>query len=296
MIIGLTGGTGFIGKHLLKKYKDKYKFVVATSKATEKDTENIKYLQTDYSEKSFEECFSGCDALINLGATRSTPELEQSISNYFVNITSTENLLNAACTLGITNIVSISSRAVYSDMLALPYTEEVTLPLSKYGLSKLYCDNLCSYYNSHTNLNIKVLRLSQVLGLGEIGGYLLTTFIENCLNQKPLCIYGKGSLKRDYIYIEDVIDGIINAVEHKTQSGIFNLGSGVQTSTLELAQTFCKVFDNKAGYKNLVDKKEFGEDTLLDMTKCQQILGFTPKYTIEKAVIDIRNKVSNNEE
>lgn len=295
MIIGLTGATGFIGKYLLRLYSAEHKFVCATSRTDFSglyQNGNIEYYHSDYSRKSFTEIFKDCDALISLGAVRSTPEKEESICNYFENVASTENLILAGAELGITNMVSVSSRSVYSEKCKCPYNEEVTFPVNLYGVSKLYCDNLCEYYNAKLNLNIKSLRLSQVIGAGERGGYILAVFLEKCQKGEPLSVYGQGRLSRDYIYVKDVAAGIICALEHPEKKGIFNLGSGVKTSNRELAEIYCEVFENKAGYTLLTDKQEFGSDTMLDMTKTTEQLGFAPKYTVKEAVYDMKRELA----
>lgn len=292
MIIGLTGATGFIGKHLLNLYSSEHKFICATSK---KDfsgllhNKNIEYHFSDYSIDSLTQIFKNCNALVNLGAVRSTAENQTSLTNFFPNISSTENLLITANKLNIKNIVNISSRAVYSAHCPTPYTEDVTSPISLYGVSKLCCEELCEYYNEKYDFKIKSLRISQVIGLGERSGYLLATFLENCQNQKPLCVYGQGKLSRDFIYVKDVAKGIITALNHSEEKGIFNLGSGYMVSNLELAQFYCLAFNNKAGFKALTDKQETGDDYYLDMSKTKKQLEFISDYTIKEAIYDMKN-------
>ncbi len=291
MRIFVSGGTGFIGQYLLREEAANNSFVVASRRSGFDGLfmhENILYKCCDYSIESLCELMSGCDAVVHLGALRSTKDNEQSIENYYGNISSTENVFSAASLCGITNAVNISTIAVYGAELPLPYVETEVSPISLYALTKLMSEQLCLYYNCKKSMFIKTLRLSQVLGYGERGGYMLAIFLENCLAGKKLSVYGEGKQARDYIYVKDVVRGIMAALDKPHTKGVFNLGSGVASSNREIAEHYCGVFENSAGVELLTDKPENTNCTQMDMTKTHTELGFSPLYSFKAALEDMK--------
>lgn len=292
MKIGLTGGTGFIGQYLLKENVDENEFVVITSRD---DCEslythsNIRYVTEKYDQDGFEKVFEECDAVAHLGAKRSSKESEQSILSYIENLRVSEDLFKACKQLNIKNIVNISSTAVYDTTLPLPFEESLAVaPLSNYGAMKHTVEGLAHLFNRKYDMNIKSLRIAQVMGVGERGGYMLSIFQERCLAQESLNVYGKGLAGREYIYVKDVARAIMCALKSETKKEIFNIGNGVITTNLELAQAFCKIFDNKAGYQCLEDKKEIIEHYLMAGELAKKELDFKPAYTLEEALYDMK--------
>ncbi len=297
MKIGLTGGTGFIGQYILKENTDENEFVVITSREGTDGLfthPNISYVTANYTGADFERVFDGCDAIVHLGAKRSTKEAEESVLNYTDNLRVSEDLFKACVNLNIKNVVNISSYAVYDTTLALPFEESLaTAPLSNYGLMKHTIEGLAHLFNRKHAMNIKSLRLAQVIGVGERGGYMLSIFLERCLNQQVLNVYGKGTAGREYIYVKDVSKAVMCALKSETKKEIFNIGNGYITTNLELAQAFCKVFDNKSGYECLTDKKEIVEHYLMSGDLAKKELGFTPDFTLEGALSDMKGIIEN---
>lgn len=298
MRIGLTGATGFIGQHLLKDYAFNHTFVAATSRL---DTgrffqhANIQYVHSDYSLASYRSIFDGCDCIVHLGAKRFSAENEKSIHNYIENITASECLFDAACTLGIKNIVNMSTISVYNPSQKPPYTEEQAHPFNRYGISKLCIEELAGLYNRKEGMYIKSLRLAQVIGLGERGGYLLAVYLERSLNGQTLNVFGQGLSAREYIYIKDVTAAIMCACQKETAAGPFNIGTGLAVSNLQLAQAFCSVFQNPGGYSLQQEKQEDGLSYNMDVSRAKLVLGFCAKYEIYGALTDMKKEVEVTE-
>lgn len=292
MRIGVTGGTGFIGQYFLQEYSDENEFLVITSRDKYIDLyihPNITYVKEKYNQKGFEKVFSECEAVVHLGAKRSSKENEESILNYVDNLYVSEELFKACNELGIKNVVNISSTAVYDSTLSIPFSEKMAVaPLSNYGIMKHTIEGLAHVFNQKYNMNIKSLRIAQVMGVGERSGYMLSIFQQRCLAQQILNVYGKGDAGREYIYVKDVAKAIMLALNSETKGEVFNIGSGSITSNLELAQTFCEVFENKAGYQCLIDEKEIIQQFLMSGEAAKSELGFKPEYTVKKALLDMR--------
>lgn len=297
MKIGLTGGTGFIGQYLLKENVNENEFVVITSREDYANLyvhPNIKYVNEKYDQDGFEKTFKGCDAIVHLGAKRSSKEAEESILNYIDNLKVSEDLFKACLHLDIKNVVNISSTAVYDTTLPLPFEENLAVaPLSNYGAMKHAIEGVAHLFNRKYDMKIKSLRIAQVMGVGERGGYMLSIFQERCLAQEPLNVYGKGVAGREYVYVKDVAKAIMCALEAETKKEIFNIGNRVITTNLDLAKAFCKAFDNKAGYQCLEDKKEIVEHYLMAGELAEKELGFKPGYTLEEALCDMKGILEN---
>lgn len=294
MKIGVTGGSGFIGQHLLREYCQEHEFVVITSGKSEKElvqSSNISYVCSDYSEESMLSAFAGCDCIVHLGAKRSNKDSEAAFHNYEDNIHFSERLFSAAKQLGILNVVNISSTAVYDKDLSCPFSEDTMVsPLSYYGVCKRTIEMCAQMCNKRWGMHIKSLRIAQVIGAGERGGYMLAIFQERCRNNQSLDVFGYGKAGKEYIYVKDVARAIICACMASEKSGVYNIGTGCFTSNVELAEAFCKVFDNQAGYRLLTDKKELVYDYRMDVSRAKTELGFETAYDLISAIVDLKKE------
>lgn len=292
MTIGITGATGFIGRYLLPELAREQDVVVATAKEDLRSLPrypHVRYAQVHYDAVSYQRAFAGCRAVVHLGAKRSSNVREQSITSYFENLESAEELFQACCTLGISNVVNLSSVAVYDAGLPLPFHEsQAPAPLSYYGISKLAVEEMARLYNKRYGMKIKSLRVAQVLGLGERGGYMPDIFLEQCLHHEPLTVYGQGSGGKEYIYVKDVVRAILCALDTPEGHGVYNIGTGVLTTNRELAEAYCAVFANPAGYRLLPGRPERRERFYTDVSLAEQELGFRAVYTLEQALADMR--------
>lgn len=294
MRIGLTGATGFIGQQLLKEYADCHTFVAATSHADVDsfyEHPNIRYVRSDYSVDSYRSIFAGCDCIVHLGAKRFSAENEKRFINYIENITASECLFEAACSLGIKNIVNISTISVYNPSQELPYKEAQAHPFNRYGISKLCIEELAGLYNRKSDMHIKSLRLAQVIGLGERGGYLLAVYLERSIGGQTLDVFGLGASAKEYIYIKDVTAAIMCACLKETLGGSFNIGTGKATTNLQLAQAFCSVFSNQGGFKLQPEKQEDGLVYCMDVSHAKEALGFTAEYGLYDALCDMKREL-----
>lgn len=229
-----------------------------------------------------------CDAVLILAAKR--PHNRFDMQDYFDNIGIVAKVLECCIEHEVKNIVTISSRSVYSNE-NLPWREkDSNVPLNLYGAAKAAVDDLIKLYNKKYNLRIKSLRLAQVIGLGEVSGYLLNTFIERALQKQELHIYGTGEGRRQYIYIKDVVSAILHAVESDTE-GVFNIGMQENVSSVELAQIVNTVFGNEKEICFEADKPEDLKHYLMDVTKAKKEFGWEAKYTVEAAMKDIRKMI-----
>ncbi len=288
MKIGVIGSSGFIGRHFVREVLSiGYEVIGWDIVEPFERYEEGKFAFYHWKNDEFEsnELFQECDAIIILAAKR--PHGKFSMEDYFENIDIVMKTLDCCIKYGVKNIITISSRSVYSDG-NIPWREENSnVPLNLYGAAKEAADELVLLYNREYELNIKSLRLAQVIGLGEVNGYLLNTFISNAYRKQALCVYGTGNGRRQYIYIKDVIDAILKAINSEN-AGVYNIGMKKNTSCIELAEIVNLVFENDSGICYELDKPEDLKEYLMDVTKAEEELGWRAKYDVLAAMKDIK--------
>lgn len=290
MIIGLTGGTGFIGQCLLRRYADQHEFRVI---CIESDTDgffqhkNIRYKSDDCSCENMIEFFRGCDAIANMGGVLSTKERENSLINYQPNIVLAEYVFEAAKELEIKNVVNISSRTVYNHTIDGPYKEtDLPSPLNNYAIAKLAAENMAGLYNKKHGMKIKNLRFAQVFGANGRNGYMMEVFRKNATEGRPLSVFDSNG--KELLYVKDAAKAVMCACRKPEEMGVFNIGSGIFHANKEIAECFCMVYENNAGV--IYDNNDGiqGIRQYMDVSKAKNCLEFEIDYTLEDAIREIK--------
>ena len=272
--IGLVGGSGFIGSCFQSMYANVARLCDVSRKSG---------AVGEYTPEQLEKALYGCDSVVIFAAKKVNPDEKQSLMLYEDNVKTLENTLVACVKLGIKNIVYLSSRCVYSNTQKSPVGENGEIaPINYYGISKYSGELLCDYYNRNFGTNVKILRLSQVIG-NDRNGYLISRYIENAAAGKPLAVYGNALGKRDYIYVKDACLAIWLALNRYALCGVYNIGSGTGTSNAELAKAVIEGFGSSSETEFFRDKKEDAAVCYLDTSKAKNELGFVCRYSLTQA-------------
>ncbi len=203
------------------------------------------------------------------------------------NVSKLVNLLNLSEKNGVGKFVLLSSAAVYGNAEELPANEEMKPnPVSPYGMSNYVKEYYCIKWSETYNLKTLCLRISNVYG-PEIqpsnGSGLISIFIQNILNEKEIIIDGYGTQTRDFLYIDDLIEGIYKAASSQDCLGIFNLSSNTEysiNSVVDLISAFKK--PKKVIYR---EKQRCNiPRSRLDNTKIMNILAWEPKIILEEGL------------
>ena len=293
--IGLTGGTGFIGQYLIRDYGDQYEFVAITSRDDcSAFSPKARYVKDSYTREGFLRAFEGCEEVIHLGA--SIPEQVTEIGDmdaYYRNIASSEQLFMAYKTLEVKRIINISSVSVYGKMSEMPLKESMQYkPDSCYGISKATVEMLANMYGRKFGFTCLSLRVSQVLGYmrGRNNGFF-SMLLNNACQGKEIPIYGQGKAARDYIYVRDVAGAIVSALETDVPSDVFNIGSGMPITNTELAEAYIAGIGSNSIIRHIDVEREDDRFWYLDTQKAQDLLHFTPFYSISDMARDMKHEM-----
>ncbi len=291
----ITGGSGFIGSYIIDSLIGQYNInVIGRQNTTSLKTSNnvvCPYYYCNYSKDSVVDLIRKVKphGIVHLAAFR--PVGNNTINDYYENLTVSGNLFESCLEFDIKNIINISTRLVYSHDNPLPWRENSQiLPIGYYGLSKQWVEQTAAYYNQK-GLKIKTLRLGQVIGLWEREGYALKVYLDNAIKGKPITVFGLCKGKRHYVYAKDVAASINAALENLDKKGIYNIGMENIYGFDELAQTINSVFGNKSEIIFNRDAKADESTYQMSIVKAKKELGWRPKYDLYQTYSDIKQDI-----
>lgn len=181
-----------------------------------------------------------------------------------------------------------SSGSVYGLTNSFPHNENALIrPTANYGCTKRLAELYMQKWATMSGLNIRAIRFSSVYGPGRGFNGPVNVFIELAKQRRPLTVYGDGSQTRDLLYVDDAVAGLRHVLKHGTSGEIYNIGSGVETSVLQVAQII-------AGYTGaeyrLVEGHKFSKfdvsRSYYDISKIRGI-GWTPKYMPSDGILHL---------
>ena len=293
MKVFLVGGLGFIGKRFIRKFSGTHKVVAY---ASEQDIQNANKV-IDLKNVSIEEGFVEdkklgqiiekhkpdvvihLAAMINVNESVINPEFTKK-----ANVDGTVNVLKCCIKNKIKKIIFASSAAVYGDSKEIPINENSTTnPQSPYGQSKLDAEKIIVKTCQENNIDHIIFRMFNVYGKGQNTQYagVITKFLENIRDDKPLVIYGDGEQTRDFVSINDVVEAFDCATKlHK--NGTYNIASGKSLSINELAQIMFEAFGKKLEIKHKEMKKDEIKYSVADVSLTKNKLGFVAKKSLKE--------------
>jgi UDP-glucose 4-epimerase len=204
------------------------------------------------------------------------------------NALGTLNVLEAAANSSVEKVVLASSMAVYGEPQRLPVKEtDPCSPTSPYGLSKLRGEFYAVSLALERGLKFVALRYFNTYGLRQkpspyVG--VITTFIRQALEGKPLTVFGDGNQTRDFVWVKDIARAnVLSAMSEAT--GIFNVGTGIELSINQIADMVIEVLGGSKGHQ----EKPPGEVTriIADISKAKRAFGYYPEGRLERILPSI---------
>ena len=289
----VTGGCGFVGANLMHYLHENTKWslrVIDDLRTGQRspigDIAEIKVGDAG-DPHDLQAALEGVDAVVHLASqTGVAPSLDDPVKDFEGNARTTFAVLDGCRKLGVARFVFASSGAALGD--APPPLNEnlVPHPLSPYGAGKLAGEAYCHAYAASFGLRTIALRFSNVYGpFSAHKSNAIPNFIQRCLAGEPIEIYGDGHQTRDFIYVDDLCDGIVRALESDIGGEVFQLATGVETSVIELAELIMRVTNNNNS-EIVFRPGRAGEvyKSRADITKVRRMLGFEPRTELAEGL------------
>lgn len=280
----VTGGAGFIGSHLVRRLLDEGHEVTVIDNLSTGELSNIEDLDCGFIEAyiesvDFELLKIEHDVLFHLAAPVSVEESLSDPGKYYSEIAlGTNAVVEWSISQGCKNIVIASTAAVYGDSQDIPFTEDGLLkPMSPYAKAKLMSEHVLEDHLQLTNINGVALRFFNVYGEGQRneGGYLsaVPIFLQQYESFSPITVTGDGQQTRDWVYVGDVVEACILALQSRKRFAVYNVASGIETSVMDLAEAF-------GGEITHIEERNEPKRSLADITSIQNDLGWKPQTNL----------------
>lgn len=284
----VTGSEGFIGSHLVKSLKKKYR-VIRFDLKREQDIRSEQMVRVGFGDK-----FTKVWAVIHLAALKSVPfSFLEPYEVMQTNAVGTMRLLEEARKRGVKKFVYISSSSVYGGGLAdVPISEDTRPnPLSPYAISKLAGEYYAMMYRRLYNMDITSLRFFNVFGPGceNVKGYgaVIPRWIKAMIEGKRIELYGDGETTRDFTYVDDVVSGIERVLEVKEwhcNPAIYNIAKGESISLKSLLSSLQRITGNQVRIKRLPEREGDVRHSCADISKAKLHLGYESNVSLESGL------------
>ena len=296
MRILVTGGAGFIGSHLVEKLlRDGHDVAILDDFNDFYDPQvkraNIAAVAKDIAVHDVDlrdagkvaglfrkEKFDGIAHLAARAGVR--PSIQQPQLYYDTNIAGTLHLLEAARASGIERFIFASSSSVYGAAKRVPFSEaeHLTQTLSPYAATKIGGEFLCSTYSHLYKMRIVALRYFTVYGARQRPDLAIHQFTKKIHAGDSIDQFGDGSTRRDYTYIDDIIQGTTAALKYEgAMFDVFNLGESETIQLKDLIAAIEKALGKKAKINRLPEQPGDMPLTCADISKARKLLGYNPK-------------------
>ena len=302
----ITGGAGFIGSHLvdhllatnewqvtvvddfndfydptIKRHNIRPHLANPRYRLAEADIRDRAALESVFAGQDF-------DCIVHLAARAGVrPSLSQPELYAETNINGTLNLLELARLRSIKQFVFGSSSSVYGINAKLPFSEDdpVRQPISPYAATKTAGELLCHTYSHLYGLRCICLRFFTVYGPRQRPDLAIHKFASLISSGQPIPVFGDGTTRRDYTYIDDIIAGVLAAIDFDASDyEVVNLGESRTVELRELISLLERELDANAVIQQLPPQPGDVPQTFADITKARRILGYDPKTQIEEGI------------
>ncbi|MBW3590209.1 MAG: GDP-mannose 4,6-dehydratase [Actinobacteria bacterium] len=295
----VTGGAGFIGSHLTERlHSEGHEILViddlsaGESRVGIIEAVGVEIVRADIRSEQASEAIASFrpEVVFHLAAQM---DVRRSVNDPAfdaeVNILGTLRMLSAAANAGARFINTPSGGAMYGELPAdsVGFDEETRpAPMSPYGISKLAGEHYCRFFGELRGLEFVSLALANVYGPrqdphGEAG--VVAIFGRKLRDREPCVIYGDGKQTRDYVFVGDVVEAYLAALDRGAGETV-NIGTGVETSVVDLYTQMARLAGSEA--EPVFEPERAGElqRVALDVSKAKRILGWTPKTSLAEGL------------
>ncbi len=270
----VSGATGFIGSRLIREI----------SQLQEYEVNSISSVAGDVAEPATWQSLPSTELVVHLAAKTFVPDSwTDPVSFLRTNLNGTINALEY-CRANKARLIFLSSY-LYGNPKLLPIDEQAEVLVNNpYALSKKLAEEACQFYSDYFGLDLTILRVFNIYGSGQDDKFLIPSIVRQVLEGSLVKVKDLDP-KRDYLYIDDLIDAMICAIENPQRFEIFNIASGISYSVRDVIQ----IVQSIAGkivpvYSENIRRPYEIMDTCADITKARRILSWIPRWSLAAGV------------
>ena len=300
-VVLVTGAAGFIGSHVADALLTRGDFVVAVDEINDyynvklkeanvhhllsKHGSKFKFYKGDICDSNFMTSIFESERITHVCHLAARAGVRPSVIDPYIylhsNIEGTTRLLDLSHQYSIQNFVFASSSSVYGSSTKefFSETDSVARPLSPYAATKKACELLAHTWHHLYGLNCTGLRFFTVYGPRGRPDMAPFKFIDRIFNSLPIQQYGDGSTSRDYTYIDDIVNGVVRAIDRPLGYEIFNLGNGQKTKLKDFISLVETHLGKKANIEILPKQLGDVEMTCANVSKAKYLLGYIPQIS-----------------
>ncbi|WP_047144784.1 NAD-dependent epimerase/dehydratase family protein [Aquamicrobium sp. LC103] len=284
----IIGGTGFIGSALRDELLARG--ISTSTIARSVNTiahKNLRHISSSLENFSLiREEISKADVVFHLAHTNTPASAEHNwnrdISDNLLPLT---EIIKACAQRGSKLIFASSGGTVYGKPTQIPTPEFApTNPIGVYGLTKLMSENALRFGHVRSGIPTSILRIANPFGpaqTGEKGQGVIGRFLRSAIDRMPFEIWGDGSIVRDYVYIDDVVSALLLAADKCSSFHIYNVGSGVGRSLIDIVDSIERVVGTTLGRTFSEQRQLDVPVSILDIAKIQEEIGWKPDLDFE---------------
>jgi UDP-glucuronate 4-epimerase len=313
----ITGGAGFIGSHIVKALLERNDVeITCIDNFDPFYRRQLKLLNIDGFEKhhhfflrdinlddvTTQELHQAIpqpvDVVIHAAARAGVrPSIANPISYQQTNILGTQKLLEFAAEKKVLQFIFVSSSSVYGETETYPWAEDQTpLPISPYAMTKLSGESAGHVYSKLFGLRFIALRLFTVYGPGQRPDLAIHRFTKALLQGKPLTVFGDGTTSRDYTYVDDIVNGVLAAIDYNaTNFEVINLGNSVAVPLNELIAQLEKITGKEALIERQPEQPGDLHQTCASIDKAKRLLNYQPKTKLQDGLRQFYDWYKTNE-
>ncbi len=300
----ITGVAGFIGSHLSEALLQRGDTILGIDEFNDYYNPDIKHrnlaesLQSDQftlvkadicDESTLRDQFElfRPDVVVHLAARAGVrPSLKDPNLYHRVNVIGSQHILDACREYKPSHLVFASSSSVYGGSLEVPFseTDPVMRPISPYAATKRMNELQAHVYSHVYGVRVTMLRFFTVYGPRQRPDMAIHKFTRAILEGASLPMFGDGTTRRDYTYIEDIIDGVVRAIDTPFDYEIFNLGESHTTQLCELIALLEKHLGKKANIEHHPNQPGDVSITYADIQHAKDKLGYNPQYSMDEGI------------
>lgn len=296
MKITIFGSSGFVGKNLLQILSKKNFELISADLAPIK-LDGINHHIIDIKQKNdVFNVVSDSDVLIHLAAHPLVKSFSEIQLNMEINLMGIINILEAAKTYNIKKIIFSSASSLIGEPTENPVPENhFPLPKTPYGVAKLASEHLIRIYKENYGIDYTIFRFFNIYGPYQTPPALIPNIFSKISSNEPIDVFGDGSQVRDYVYVPDIVEFIIDSIDNnQSNNKLFNMGSGKGHTVMDVINITSKILNKQPKIRYNDFRPGEISNFVADPTLLKAIFGKIPQTSLEDGIQKTFEWYSNN--